>query len=350
MKKMFHTNPENIKISNYIINNSFSKYNPFFVDNRFTIFKSIYNILYLIYADKNNSIISYDILNNIKLIHIKKSHKEPILSFRHYFDKNAKCDFVLSLSGFESNIKLWNVNTWECLFNYEKVNINGCTFSACFLNSNSQNFIITSSYLYYHNLYDSDDMYEHIKVFDFKGNLITKINDSNEDTIFVDSYYDKNLLKIFIITGNNGYVKSYDFYANKLYHKYEQSNILDDNYGFNSIIINYKDNIIKLISIQLNGNILMWNFHSGELITNINISLNNLSGFCQWNDEYFFVGDIDEKIILLKLISGKFKIIKEFNHNDKVILTIKKIEHPILGECILSQHDNNKIILWSNIV
>jgi hypothetical protein len=58
--KKFHEkkNPKDMKSYSIIADDSFVKND---LDNTFTVFKSIDGILSLIYADKNNSIICYDI-------------------------------------------------------------------------------------------------------------------------------------------------------------------------------------------------------------------------------------------------------------------------------------------------
>ena len=85
-------------------------------DNTFCIFESIENIYYLIYTNDENdkSIISYNIIEYIKIIEIKNAHKTYITNFRYYFDNTNKRDLILSVSNNDSSIKLWNVNNWEC--------------------------------------------------------------------------------------------------------------------------------------------------------------------------------------------------------------------------------------------
>ena len=182
---------------------------------------------------------------------------------------------------------------------------------------------------------------EAIKIFDFKGNKIKEINDSNEGTFFIDSYYDKTLSRNFIITGNYGFVKSYDYKENKVYYKYCEN----DNKYHNSIVINSNEELIKLIESSEDGNIRIWNFNSGDLLNKITIGNFCLNGICLWNNEYLFVGCGDKTIKLLELKKGI--IIKDLvGHNNEVI-TIKKLNHPIFGECLISQGiDNDKIKIW----
>ena len=59
-----NSNPKNIKFSQEIINDSHSRC---FLDNIFIVFKSINNLFHLILANKNKTIISYDLINNEKI-------------------------------------------------------------------------------------------------------------------------------------------------------------------------------------------------------------------------------------------------------------------------------------------
>jgi hypothetical protein len=160
----------------------------------------------------------------------------------------------------------------------------GRLYSACFLNDNNNNqiYILTS------NGNDQSINYEPIKIYDLNGKKIKEINNSNEKTHFIDTYYDNNLSKYYIITGNDGYIKSYDYNNNKLYHKY-----LDN------------DNSL-----------------------NLNIIIN----------------DNNKNIKLIELNNGK---ITDIIGHKKYVLTIKKINIPRYGDCLISQGPlDDQIKLW----
>ena len=61
--KEFKSNPKDINFLNDIIIDLYSRY---CLDNSFLVFKSIYDILYLIYAKENRSIIIYNLIDNKK--------------------------------------------------------------------------------------------------------------------------------------------------------------------------------------------------------------------------------------------------------------------------------------------
>ena len=87
----------------------------YWLDNTFTAFKSINNILYLVYSNPKKSIISYDLINNKKINEIKEAHNEQITNFRNYFDEINHRDLILSKSANDNNIKIWEVNNWACI-------------------------------------------------------------------------------------------------------------------------------------------------------------------------------------------------------------------------------------------
>ena len=164
--------------------------------------------------------------------------------------------------------------------------------------------------------------------------------------LFIDIYYDKNLSRNYIISGNKENVKSFDYNNNKLYHVY-----FDDSKKYRkdhcSAIINIEENIIKLIESSYDGNIRIWNFHSALLLNKINLGNISLRGLCLWNNNYLFVGCDDKTVKLIDL--KNLKIEKVLKEHYKEILTIKKIVYPKFGECLISQgYDDDQIKQWIN--
>ena len=140
-KNKYNNNPENITFFSYLIKDSFINDNG--VDNIFITFNSINDIYILIYPTEDKSIIAFDLIDNKKIIEIKDAHEYYICSFRHYLDKKNKRDLVVSISAWDNNMKLWNINNWECLYNFKKVYSRGELNSGCFLKHNNNIYIIT---------------------------------------------------------------------------------------------------------------------------------------------------------------------------------------------------------------
>ena len=328
--KIKKTHPERITYLKDITKDSFSY---FYLDNTFIVFTSVQNILTLIYATKEKSIISFDLIENKKINAIKGAHKELITNFRHIQDIKNKRDLVISIS-YDSNIKLWDYTNLECLTDIENIYENGYLFSSCFLNNKDNIYIITSNYS------ENNDI---LKVYDLTGNKIMDINDSFGSTNFIDIYYDKKKKKNYIITGNIGCVKSFDFNENKLYHVYSEEDFNDHC----SVIINSNQytSVVKMIESSGDGIVRIWNFHTNELLKKIIIYKKRILGICLWSNNYLFIGCEDKTIKLLEIKSEE--IVNNLFGNNSTVLNIKKINHPKYGECLISQGaKDNQIKLW----
>jgi len=330
--KSYHDKPKHIQLLTDVKKDCYACTN---LDNIFTAFKSVNDNLYIIFSNKNKSLICYDIIQQKIITEIKNCHDKNISNLRHFYDKKNKTDLIMSVSYKDNNIKLWNVNNWKCILNLPNINNNGFLDSACFLNDKNNNYILTSNCYW-------GGISEHIKVFDFNGNKIKEINNSNDKTYFIDNFYDNITHKHYIITGNENYVKSYDYEKNELYQKYYDN----DNRGHFSIIIS-NNNIIKLIESCFDGNIRIWNFHYGLLLNRINISNSALFGICLWKNNYLLVGCEDKNIKLIELVNGA--IIQSLNNHNKWVISIKIINHRKYGDYIISQgYDNDQIKIWVN--
>ena len=136
--------------------------------NTFCIFKDINNILFLVYANYNNSIISYNLIDEKKVNEIKRAHKSSITNFRFYLDKNNNRDLLISISGDDLNIKLWNFNNFECLLNLRNKYSCGWIYSSFIFNIENNIVIITSNCNYEGNKVGP------IKLFDLSGKNIKK--------------------------------------------------------------------------------------------------------------------------------------------------------------------------------
>ena len=327
-----NSDPNNIEFLD-IVKDSFSHYD---LDNSFTVFNSIDNKLILIYSNKKKSIISYDLINCKIIKEIHKAHQEYITNFRYHFDFINKRDLIISISGLDNNLKLWNANSLTCLCNFKNIT-NNSLYSACFLNDNNQLYIITSDCSYSHSS-------EPIQIFNLTGIKIKEIKNSNEDTFFIDNYYDNESNKNYILTGNNGYIKSYDYNENILYHKYIENGDSQEHY---SIIIDNKEEMLKIIESGNDGHIRIWGFHSGLLLNKIKINDGGIYGICLWDNNNLFVGCKDKKIKLIDLTNGN--ITQNLPGHNNYVLTIKKINHPEYGECLISQgYQEDSIKLWIN--
>ena len=303
-------------------------------NNTFLLFKCPNNIFHLIYATDNISIISYNLITQKIMTEIKNAHKNYITNFRHIFIKSSKKDIIMSLSDIDNNLKLWEPNIWECILNLENINSQGFLNSACFLNENDNVYIASSNWNF--------DFVENIKIFDIKGKKIKEINDSNNKTVYIKSYYDHKKYKYYIVTGNDGCIKSYNYSENKLYHKYNQKNFNNSYYCF---IIKYIKNVLKIIGSCFDGYIRIWDFDTGDILKIIYAEHKGLIGICDWDENFLFCGTNDKILKIIDLNKGL--VLKKFKGLNDILCTLIKFNHPIYGECLITQGLlNDQIKLW----
>ena len=325
-------NPRNIKHCTGIINDSISNMTS---ENSFIVFNSINNILYLIYGDINKSIICYDLNGKRKIKELKNYHNEIISFFKHYLDDINKRDLLMSASHKDNTIRIFNLNNWQCILNLANINKEGNLWSACFLNKNNNIYIITSN-----SNFTQNRISEPIKVFNLNGKNI-EINNSKENTLFIDSYYDTILSKYYIITGNINFSQSYDLKQNDIYRRYNDHS----KYNNFSIIVKNFEGIIKLIQSCTDGFIRIFNFHSSLLLNKIKIGNQKLYGILLWNDNFLVVGCQDKSIKIVEMKNGV--IVNDLMGHNNEIITIKKIFLHELGECLISQDlGKSEIKIW----
>lgn len=118
----------------------------------------------MIYTNLNYSIISYDIKENKKAIEIKNAHNFNKIKFRHYLDLLNKRELLISISSWIYNIKLWNIDNWECLYTLEDIYQKNYLYSSSFLIDNNQIYIIIAKDNIYYNTIS-----EPIKVYDLNS-------------------------------------------------------------------------------------------------------------------------------------------------------------------------------------
>ena len=323
---------DNLNIKSIISIKAFTR-NP--KENTFSLFNSIDDILILIYSTKEYSIISHNINNNKKMIEVKNAHDDDIIGFNHFLDNKNKKDLIMSISALNF-LKIWDTKNWECILHLSKINNNGLLSSACFLKNNiNECFIITSNSNYGVGT-------EKIKIFNLEGKIIKELTNSNEDTSYVDTYYEDEKSKIYIIVCIKYYIKSYDYSENKLYHKYSEKK---EGHHY-SAFINKTEGIVKLIeSCIVDGFIRIWNFHHGNLLCKINTNM-KVCSLCLWNYKYLISGSLDGKILIIDLLNQI--VIKTIEGHKNWINCIRKFKNNKYGECLITQGFDDQIQIWTN--
>lgn len=376
-----------------------TKIHPLFLikeNNAYTFcsFKSIDDILYLVYIKEKYYINFYNIIDERKICEIV-TNDEKIIELKYLFDEFNKRDLLFSIS--YKNIILWNVNTLECIFDLKSNN--NCNFYHLgFLKENNKryNFIVSHKKLTIYDLNGNklNDYQGYIKVknlLDYQGYLKAKNFLKHR---FIDSYYDKKLNKNYIFMSNDNYeLYSIDYEKNELYQNYysrnKPKNVLYNDHSFKEsenfqIIFNESEGILKIIfPLYKEDSIGIFNFHSGKMIYKIDLNefKNGFFGKSKISDIYS-ISFMDDNYIILSIGKNKefsyvtpnglsnlyideyhtyhsiqlinlkekkmvevlnLKVIDEYITNKNVF--VKNIFHPKYKDCLLIQDSCGEIII-----
>ena len=224
----------------------------------------------------------------------------------------------------------------DCLVNIRKAYSEGFLFSACFLidQLHKMNYIISVNY-----------NNEFIKIYDFEGKTVSTINNSEDQSVFVDTFYNSSQKKYYIIVGNEKYIISYFFENGNIFKRYYDQGSMGTHTNF---VFNFIGNEINLVESDTLGYVRIWDFNSGLLLNKCLVGKNlKLRGICLWNQNFLFVGSNDKKLKLIDLENGA--------RIDSIkcgcdVYTIKKIHHPKYGECLAfdGKSNNGQIQLWKS--
>ena len=299
--------------------------------NEFCVFNSIYNKHLLICKtqDKKGLIFFDLILFNI-LKKFDNLHQDGILCIKHYLKNNK--DIIIT-SSWDNVMNIIDVNK-----NFEIIKIiknigdndyNGdySIYSFILLND----YIITNNY---------DDNY--LKIFDYNScKFIKNIFPQLTGIGYIESYYDKNKNKNYIITCNrdyyNSYVKSYSFEDECLYQIYSNRVVYN-------IVIN---DIKKKINIIFSSfdKILFYDFHNGDCLDILEFNNYKFNTILFLNKEYIICGE-NKEIIIINI--KKKKIIEKLECHQNEIFNLKKLKINNYEYLFTQAIGSDKIIIWKN--
>ena len=96
-----------------------------------------------------------------------------------------------------------------------------------------------------------------------------------------------------------------------------------------------------------NGYLRVWNINSGAIHKTISITGINMRGLCLWNDQYIITAASDKTIKVFDINTFQFCI--SLTGHENVVCSVKKVVHPVLGECLVSSAIDGKIKLWAGL-
>jgi WD40 repeat protein len=301
------------------------------IDSVFCTFKSLKGECFVVWGTPTFSIEVYDLKTMSIAKTISGAHTSTIFSCRHYVDKKAKRDLIIS-SSYDKSVKVWSMkDNWSNILNIQSAHTGYYIYSVCVLSDEyeNKNYVISAA------------PNEFTKVWDFNGKFLRDFGVNSESTYFINCWLDQKTKKYYILNANSHDIKAYDFKTGLLYKSYKGT----PQTWHMSAFINEVNNNYQLIESDGNGNIRIWDFHLGTLLKTISSSGINLRGVCLWNDQYLFSAGSDYHVKLYDIKSGTF--IKSLNGHTSTVCAVEKIVHPKFGECLISHALDGKLKLWT---
>ena len=324
----FNSNPENLVFKTDICSTA-HKINS--INCVFSTFVSFTGETLVVWGTPLYSIEVYS-LDKEKIIKtISNAHSQTIFSCRHYVNKKAKKEYIIT-SGHDHKVKVWDMRqNWENIVNIQNAHSSYYIYSVSILcdDKTDANYIISSA------------PNEKMKIWDFSGKLLNSVGANDESTYFIDVFYEVRQKQYYIINANSVDVKVYEFSTTKLYKNYKGT---PHTWHMSATVVEIKK-VYTLIESDGNGYIRMWDFHSGALLKTISTNGSiNLRGIVLWNEDYIFSSGSDYKVRLYDLKNQKF--VKDFPGHTSTVCSVEKIVHPKYGEALISHGLDGKLKLW----
>ena len=340
-------NPQNLKLKQDIVTTNTKGG----LNDIFEVFTSLKDkTLFLVSPNKNNFNLDLITLIDNKLKISLKGHLKKVTNVRYFLNNFTNEDYLISAD--ESGI----VNLWDISNNYSKkysidTNYNDIIYSCLLVFTNNENFessnndnkgyIITSTY----GISDENEK-SSTKIYSMENNgeFMNYFSNTNNNSIYyLLSWFNKKNNKYYIIQFSHMKIFVNNLLEEELYAELTQEQKLSHYSGF---IYEIDENKCYLFSSSKNGFINVWNLYKKNLVHNINVNGSILCHIIQWDDKYAIVADYNGKSFKIIDIQSYY-IVKDINggHN-KEVKTIKKINHPIYGDSLLSAGNDYTIKLW----
>ena len=323
---LFKKNP-NLKFKQNILESNDNKG----FNDLFEVFTSLNdNNQYLISPNHLNYNLDIISLDNNQLIKSLKGHKSNITMVRYF--TNKKIEYLISVD-INNIVIIWNFsdlkikkykiklkyNNWiySCLllFNYDVINV----ITSCCGIGNTKIFLFNN------------------KKIIFLRNIK---NSKNNNVYYLLSWYNEKDKNNYIIEFCKRKIVINNINKNTLYANLISECVKDSCYITGFLFKSF------LVSNSLNGYINIWDLYEKKLIHNIFVNNSILTNLIQWNEKYIIlINGNKNSIIIIDYYHGII-ISNIFSQHEKGILFIKKINHPIYGESLLTSGQNGFIKLW----
>ena len=287
----------------------------------------------------------YNLLYNKKIISLK-GHKSLISSVQYFINEFNKNEYLIS-SDKKGIVIIWDLsNNYEIKYKLESDLVPYIYSCLLIFPQNDLNYIIVSTSAKVECDEDEEDQDLFMtNIYHFNnGKFKNFIEDSCYNSInCLLSWKNKEDNKLYIIQLGDNIISIYNLEEDKLQDKLEnEKDECDYTYGY----IYENDNKNYLCCSSLKGNIYIWDLNNKSLFKDIPIENSQLYNIIQWNSKYTIVADVNKSFRVVDIEEGKI-IFEVKDENSGISSYIKKINHPIYGESLLSNGYSNSIKLWT---
>ena len=298
---------------------------------------------YLVSPNVNDCNLDIYLLINQQKIKTFPGHKKGIRTIRYFKNEKNNNEYLISADD-DKKVLIWEItydyniiikNIYMIDTQYLK-HIYSCLL--LFPDNIEDSYIVTSSYTESENNENSAT-----KVYSLNNkNFVKYINNTNNIPIYyLLSWLNQNNHKYYIIQFSYKKIIINNLLEDELYSELSYEPEANHFGGF----IFSKDKKDLLCTSSSIGFINIWDLYDKKLINAINTNECQLANIIKWNERYFIASDRKNKSI--KIIDTENKNIHDIktNHSDELIC-VKKMNHPTLGESLLSASRDSKIKLW----
>lgn len=329
----FIKNPQNLKFKLNIntTNDSFGR------NDIFEVFISVKDLKgYLISKNNNYNLDIYRLEDNT-LIKSIKHHTNHITIVRYFLDSNSNKEYLLTADE-NKLVTLWDIqNEFKIIYDI-KPGYSGKIYSSLLVfGVNEKNYLVTCS----------TGSSDYSKKYNFEsGKFIENINKTNSNyTYYLLYWFNKKNNEHYIIECCDGKVSIHNLIKDEIYAELKAPNDYRNFSGF----IYTKNEIDYLCKGCGNGYIHIWDLFNKNLNGSIYVNSGNyLHYILQWNDKYAIIADVTGCSFKVIDYEEKKYICNIGGQHSKYVIGVKKINHPIYGESLLSSGNDSTIKLWNN--
>ena len=285
----------------------------------------------------------FRLIDNKKMQSLK-GHKNDIRTIRYFINNKNKNEYLISGDN-DKKVIIWDItNNYKNIYNIDtKYGGSICSCLLVFPNNIDSNYLITSTFNASGNDEDSATKLFLLKE---KETFIKYINNTSKNNIYyLLSWFNKKNNKYYIIQFSYKKIMINNLLEDELY--FELIKEPEGNH-FSGFIYN-KNNNDYLCSSSDNGYINIWDLYNKAILkvidTNGYLKGSKLAHIIEWNRKYIIVAEVNYKLI--KIIDRENDLITDINSNHaKDLICLKKINHPIYGESLISAANDKIIKLW----